>query len=436
MTVVYEVSETKNVYVIRSDGAMRILQGPAASCMIPEMNVFGSGRAVHVFDASAKAGSEPAVSNAFLIATSSRNTNNYAQTLRRNGILLCVIPSYTLEDLALYSGYFGVSLEELAARCFEIGPSFRYVVAENNYAQTKEMTQRKASSVSAEQMDRYYIDNNLQGGDNKDISACLMKAIVREEDFEDPDDAYLDRHVIWEIASQSLCKIIVRNAKSGAANFIRNFITEVDSKGLNRLKGLCGNYFELVLDDYLKGGRFQNYHILSEPGAAVEVPQGTDHLHLFDKCDHVRQRNFVSIPTALLACGTPDEDRHLFSFCKSLPAVDFATAGFSVCFQATTAESHTINFNGISGVCEHVRRRFGESASAQLVFVVPDEKVFSKWRYTQSFTYTEATAEVVLGGEEIIAKRKRQSKYAQLSPEMQLKVSNLKQMYVYEKSGA
>ena len=76
MTVVYEVSETKSVYVIRSDGAMRILQGPAASSMIPEMNVFGSGRAVHVFDASAKAASEPAVSNAFLIATSSRNTNN------------------------------------------------------------------------------------------------------------------------------------------------------------------------------------------------------------------------------------------------------------------------------------------------------------------------------------------------------------------------
>ena len=228
----------------------------------------------------------------------------------------------------------------------------------------------------------------------------------------------------------------MRNAKSGAANFIRYFITEVDSKGFTRLKGLCGNYFELILEDYLKGGRFQNYRILSEPGAAVEVPQGTDNLHLFEKCDHVRQRSFVSIPTALLAYGTPDEDRHLFSFCKSHPAVDFATAGFSVCFQATTVESHTINFNGISGVCEHVRRRFGESASAQLVFVVPDEKVFSKWRYTQSFTYTEATAEVVLGGEEIIAKRKRQSKYAQLSPEMQLKVSNLKQMYVYEKSGA
>ena len=158
ITVNNEVSETKSVNVIRSDGAMRILQGTAASSVIPEMSVFGSGRAVHVFDASAKVNAEPAQSNAFLIVTSCRNTKNYAQTEQRN-ILRYVIPSYTLQELSPYSGYFGVGLKELAARCFEIGPSF-YTIVGNDYAQTMKMTEAKANSISADQMDRY-IDNNF-----------------------------------------------------------------------------------------------------------------------------------------------------------------------------------------------------------------------------------------------------------------------------------
>jgi hypothetical protein len=65
--------------------------------------------------------------------------------------------------------------------------------------------------ISAEQMDRYIENNNLQdGGDSRDISsAFLLKAIVREEEFEDPDEAYLDRNAVWEIASQKLCRIIL-----------------------------------------------------------------------------------------------------------------------------------------------------------------------------------------------------------------------------------
>lgn len=430
MTVIYEVSETKSVYIIRSDGAMRIQPSPAASCVVPEMSVFGPGRAVHVYDASAKANSEPAQSNAFLILTSSRNTNNYAQTGRRN-ILRCVIPSYTLEELALYSGYFGLSVEELTARCFEIGPSFRYIIADNDFAQTKVLTEAKANEISAKQMDRYIENNNLQGGDSRDDSACLVRAIVREEEFEDPDDAYLDRNVVWEVASQKLCRIILKNSQSTATKFIRNFITDVDSRGLTRLKGICGNYFELVLEDFLKRGRFRNYRVLSEPGATEEVSGEGVAIQLFEQCDHVSPRSFVDIPSALLACGTPDKDQEFFSFCKSFPAIDFATAGFSVCFQVTTSESHAIHLDAISAVCEHVRRRFGESAPVHLVFVVPDKKVFSKWRYTQSFTYTEEVMEEGMNGEAVLVRRKRQTKYAKLSREMQMKVANLKQMVIY-----
>ena len=113
----YEVSEQKCVYIIRSDGRMRIQRCPAAICDVPEMAMIGSERAIHVYDAvSATVSSEPAQSRSFLIVTSSRNSDNYRQTERRN-MHRCVIPSYTMDELKSYSGYFGVSLEELATRC-------------------------------------------------------------------------------------------------------------------------------------------------------------------------------------------------------------------------------------------------------------------------------------------------------------------------------
>jgi hypothetical protein len=43
------------------------------------------------------------------------------------------IPSYTHEELALYSETFGLNVEKLTARCFEIGPLlFRYIIADDN----------------------------------------------------------------------------------------------------------------------------------------------------------------------------------------------------------------------------------------------------------------------------------------------------------------
>ena len=64
---------------------------------------------------------------------------------------------YTLGELAHYSVYFCVGLEELAARCFEIGPSFRFIITDKeDYAQTKDTTGAKAPSIiSPEQMNRY-----------------------------------------------------------------------------------------------------------------------------------------------------------------------------------------------------------------------------------------------------------------------------------------
>ena len=69
-----------------------------------------------------------------------------------------------------------------------------------------------------------------------------------------------------------------------------------------------------------------------------------------------------------------------------------------------------------------------DSFPVQLVFVVPNKDVFSKWRFIQSFTYTEEIVEKGLDGREAVVKRQKQSKFAQLPTEMQVRVGNLKQI--------
>jgi hypothetical protein len=159
------VSEKKVVYVVHSDGRMRMCAAPASAAVIPEMENIGDSRAIHVFDASASVSSEPAQSNAFLILTSSGNNASYRQTERRS-VHRCVIPSYTLEELQLYCQPFEVTREEVALRCFQIGPSFRYILT-GDYALTKKSTEEKARKVTAEQVDEY-LEDTSQRGDSKD----------------------------------------------------------------------------------------------------------------------------------------------------------------------------------------------------------------------------------------------------------------------------
>ena len=266
-----------------------------------------------------------------------------------------------------------------------------------------------------------YLEDTSQRGDSKDILACLVVAIVSEEYYyEDPNAAYTDENVTWKIASQSLTKIILHRTAAEATNFIRRFITHVNKDGLTRLKGVCGNYFELILDDVLRLGTFSQCRKLTEPttsSSSTEQQQPVQEVTLFSMRDSVVHESFfVDIPSALHICGQQDQDNIFFSFCGTTPAIDFATAGFSVCFQATTADKHCINFDGISAICEHVRIRFDE-AVVNLVFVVPDASVFARWNYTQSFTYSE------LG-------RRRQSKMGNLPAFMQDKIGNLRQMVV------
>ena len=78
----------------------------------------------------------------------------------------CVIPSYTLEELQLCCQPFDVTREEVALKCFQIGPSFRYILS-GNYALAKKSTEEKARKVTAEQVDEY-LEDTSQRGDSKD----------------------------------------------------------------------------------------------------------------------------------------------------------------------------------------------------------------------------------------------------------------------------
>ena len=426
------MSEKKVVYVVHSNGKMYMCATPASAAVIPEMENTGDSRAIHVFDASASVSSEPAQSNAFLILTSSRNNTSYKQTERRP-VHRCVIPSYTMEELQLYCLPFNVTCEEVALRSFQIGPSFRYILT-GNYDLIRKRTEENAKKVTAEQLD-LYLENPSQRGDSSDISACLVIVIVSEEDYEDPNLAYTDENVTWKLASQSLTKIIIQSIAVEATKFVRNFITRVNAHGLTKLKGFCGNFFELIVDDVLRVGTFSQCRELTEPitsSSSMEQQQQemAQEITLFSRCDRVVYRSFVDIPSALRTCGQQDTDNVFFSFCGTMPAIDFATAGFLVCFQATTADKHNINFDGISAICEHARTRFGVGAVVNLVFVVPDASTFAKWKYTQSFTYTESVSETTVYGDEQLIQRKRQSKFGNLPPWMQDKIGNLRQMVV------
>jgi hypothetical protein len=127
-----------------------------------------------------------------------------------------------------------------------------------------------------------------------------------EENFcEDPSIAYTDENVAWILALQNLTKIILHSKAGEATNFVRRFITRVNVGGLTNFKGVCGNYFDLILDDVLRLGTFSQCRKLT-----TEQQQTVQEVKLFSTCDCVLHGRFVNIPSALHACGQLDTDSH------------------------------------------------------------------------------------------------------------------------------
>jgi hypothetical protein len=206
-TVVYELCQQSIVYVISPNGIFRRTTTPASLVNVPELE---NKETVHIYDAKSSLNQEPCESNAYLIEFSSRNSRNYAQTIRRYGMEQYCIPSYEVEELLLYSDLFGVPPEEARRRCSLVGPSMRYVLI-NDFETSLASTVSVAKRVKAEQMEEYISDTLY--GEKEDSSACLVLAIVNEQDYLDPNDAYKEKNIKWEIASTYLAKIIFGNSK-------------------------------------------------------------------------------------------------------------------------------------------------------------------------------------------------------------------------------
>ena len=47
---------------------------------------------------------------------------------------------------------------------------------------------------------------------------------------------------------------------------ILNFITEVNLRGITKMKGCAGTFWEVVIDDFVVAGNFQTCRLLSEVG--------------------------------------------------------------------------------------------------------------------------------------------------------------------------
>ena len=150
---------------------MSILNGSANIVTVPEL--FKSNT-IHIFDAMAVACREPVDSAAFLIVTSSRNKRSYAQTSRRNGVYMCCIPSYTLDELLQHCGLFEVSSDVVLERHLKIGPSIRYVLSNSSYyEECLSSTEAAAKKVDLIQLNSY-LGISEQFKDHSDMSVCLF----------------------------------------------------------------------------------------------------------------------------------------------------------------------------------------------------------------------------------------------------------------------
>jgi len=435
-TVVYEISDQGIVYVIRSDGSSRQLKGPACAAVIPELY---QPETIHIYDAKADSNGEPVESEAFLIEFSSRNMRNYAQTIRRVGLQHYCIPSYTTEELLDFSELFKVESEIVLQRCDQIGPSVRSILVDD-FEVCLNHTETTARKMSTAQIDSYICNSRSlrQGmsGTGDDISACLVLAVVHEELFEDdPDKAYKDENVTWQFASQHLAQLVLDSVGKKALEFVRNFIVEVNKYKMTGMKGVAGNYLELVLKDFICRGFFHETRVLVDNASKRDRGDNVgDSFILFDPWPGKQLRTEVSAVktvTAVLSRNCDDETLYLYS--QSFPAIDMSAKSFRVLFQVTVAASHTIHLETILTICKQVREQFGEDEIVWLCFVVPREVVVRDvncWRRTQSFRWTEEVMRLNQAGQEVKSKEIKTCMFHNLPEEFQVELRNLRQRVV------
>jgi len=417
-TVIYEICQKGIVYVIPFNGPIRMVAVPASLVTVFELSFRD---AVHIYDSKANSRSEPARSYAFLIMFTARNLRNYFQTYRLYGMDRYCIPTYEEEELLLYCELFGVTREEVLQRCAEIGPSIRSILV-NNYKECKAYMIEMAYKINTEQLDSYI--SNTFFKDRDDITAFLMLAIVNEHDYKNPDDAYKDENIQWELASTYLTKIILKRTSSNPTAFVHNFMTNVHSKGLKEMNGVVGNYFKVIVDKFLSQGNFLKSRRLWDPTTQDPIDLTFRRMIGSQNLLKIEESNINHLEIAFQECTKLDT---LYCFNNKTFPVGFATNHFVVNFLVTNSSSYLIPLKAIRMICHHVRTQYGPHVKVFLIFVVPEEMVTSEvhWKYSQPFYDYEIVLE---GGES--RRRKTRSNYHELSEAIQAELKNLEQHVV------
>lgn len=248
----------EEVYVINgASGDVRVLSTRASKTSVPELR---HPKTIFIFDAKAgKDGREPASCTAFLILTSSHNEENYKQTIRSFLDVRYCIPSYTLEELLAVRQQFGIPEREVRERCLEFGPSARYVLLYDPES-VKERVHVKMKNVTIEDMFRYRQSFSAVSEDkprqiSPDTSASLLKVVVDEEIYENPNDAYKLRNVQWFLASKNIMDTIMQNSKSESRRLVSAFVDVTGSAAC--LQAAAGKGFEGLVAPFIARGSFK-----------------------------------------------------------------------------------------------------------------------------------------------------------------------------------
>jgi hypothetical protein len=187
------------------------------------------------------------------------------------------------------------------------------------------------------------------------------------------------------------------------------------------MKGMAGNYFEIIVDEFICIGKYSKCRKLGERHA--EIPISAFNIRKEPEPFEILNPRINSLLKAFDNCLEPNV---LYNFCKNFPAVDFMIHDFQFCFQSTESASHSIHLASIVSICDYVRSK-DETAKVRLMFVVPSTVCTgTNWRYTQSFRFYEDSVDV--NGARVM--KERTCKFEKLPEAVKHSLRNLEQWVI------
>ncbi len=411
--VVYHSAELASTIVITRDpsnGVLNISEVIVKLSMTTIPSLLNP-ETIFIFDAKAQEAKEPPVTNAFLIETSSRNTRNYAQTMRTD-VEFYGIPSYSLTELLGIRHYFNLEENEVVGRCASIGPSFRYVLTKRDFTDVVKRVDDTIKNVDPGKISAYMDDTFINTNAHNDVSACLLKLSVENSTEM---EAYKDKNLVWEIASKQITEKLINRRNTDAREFVKKFIAE--SLDIPKLKGVAGNYFEKFLPEFIVAGEYTMRKLVKPQSGnrAKRIKQTNDEITQTKREKSwkiVNEFTIHKVSDALQSCKRVNT---LYNFSGTFPAIDYAAQRFQELFQVTVSARHSIVLEAILAICEFVQNS-NPTGIVKLYFAVPSS-VYNNYTNWQSFSTKEGERHV-------------QRSLVELPEEVQNKLRNLEQYVI------